>query len=381
MYNLDSHYENILHLANSIIAGCKVVYLHPFGATQPENVENIGSGNGIAPVIIVYDQEPLNCVYNSYLIDYIIDNFRDEVGDTKDAFVFINTEKNSVEKNKIIKKYYDNGVMLGDCNYFFHALCASDWYRGYRYDARIVSPSKRKLTKKFITFNRITGNSRVYRSLLVGQLAKVIDQGFVSYSDKCPIHNEFYIDAIYSNSKKYNFDPAFINETLDNLNSIKYPLRIDSNEEHIPNGSYSIGPLAELMSSFLHVVTETMFWDNRTHLTEKIFKPIVAKQPFVLVGCANNLEYLKSYGFKTFDRWWDESYDNIIDPIERIKAIAEIVKSLCAKSLDELENLLYEMREVLEYNYNWFYSKEFIDIVWGELAVNLKFYLKNSQPK
>ena len=118
-----------------------------------------------------------------------------------------------------------------------------------------------------------------------------------------------------------------------------------------------------------------MFWDERTHLTEKIFKPIVAKQPFVLVGCANNLEYLKSYGFKTFDRWWDESYDNIIDPIERIKAIAEIVKDICNKSLSELENILAEMNDVLTYNYNWFYSDNFINLIYNELTDNLKTVL------
>jgi len=372
MYNLDSHYENILHLANSIIAGCKVIYLHPFGATQPENVENIGTGDGFAPVIIVYDQEPLNCVYNSYLIDHIIDNFRDQIGNVKDVFLLINTEKHSIEKRKLIEKYFARGVDLMDCSYFFHALCASDWYRGYRYDQRITSPSGRKLTKKFITFNRITGNSRVYRSLLVAELADVIDQGYVSYSDRCPVHNEFYTDAIYNNKKNYNYDHLYIEEVVNKLNNISFPLRIDTHEGDIPNGSYSIGPMQELMSSFLHVVTETMFWDERTHLTEKIFKPIVAKQPFVLVGCANNLEYLKSYGFKTFDRWWDESYDTITDPIQRIKAVGKIIKDICNKPINELEKLLTEMEEVLDFNYNRFYDPRFVKSVWNELEENMK---------
>ena len=36
------------------------------------------------------------------------------------------------------------------------------------------------------------------------------------------------------------------------------------------------------------------------HLTEKIFKPIVNKQPFMLLAAPDNLAYLKSYGFKTY---------------------------------------------------------------------------------
>ena len=29
------------------------------------------------------------------------------------------------------------------------------------------------------------------------------------------------------------------------------------------------------------------------------------------------------------------------------------------------------MQEVLEHNYNWFYSEEFVNSIWGELKTNL----------
>jgi hypothetical protein len=106
-------------------------------------------------------------------------------------------------------------------------------------------------------------------------------------------------------------------------------------------------------------------------VTEKIFKPIVAKQPFVLLGCAKNLAYLQSYGFKTFGSYWDESYDNITDPLQRLDAVVSIVKRICALSDKELENLLHDMSDILEYNHRWFYSKEFIDFCWNELKNNL----------
>ena len=41
MYNLSSHYENIFQHLQSIITDPRVVYLHPFGSTQPENIEII----------------------------------------------------------------------------------------------------------------------------------------------------------------------------------------------------------------------------------------------------------------------------------------------------------------------------------------------------
>jgi hypothetical protein len=62
-------------------------------------------------------------------------------------------------------------------------------------------------------------------------------------------------------------------------------------------------------TSFLHIVNETVV--DKQHLTEKIFKPIVLKQPFVLMGGQGTLQYLRDYGFKTFKKWFDEDYDDI----------------------------------------------------------------------
>jgi hypothetical protein len=81
------------------------------------------------------------------------------------------------------------------------------------------------------------------------------------------------------------------------------------------------------LSSLWNIVTETVFYDNKLHLTEKIFKPIVLKRPFVLVGAPGNLQYLKEYGFQTFDKWINEDYDNEIDPDIRIKKIVARIKT------------------------------------------------------
>ena len=74
----------------------------------------------------------------------------------------------------------------------------------------------------------------------------------------------------------------------------------------------------ELQQSALwNVVSETVFYHNKLHLTEKIFKPIVSKQPFMLLAAPGNLKYLKSYGFKTFDHLWSEDYDNEVHDEQR----------------------------------------------------------------
>jgi hypothetical protein len=227
--------------------------------------------------------------------------------------------------------------------------------------------------KKFISFNRLTGSARVYRSMLVAELAKhnLLNEGYVSYSDTCPDHGH-YSKTVLDSVTKFGVDPEYAQETIKQLDKINFPLRIDYHDrDEIPNHSMVLSAVPECMASFVYVVTETCFWEKKKHLTEKIFKPIILKQPFMLVGCAHNLAYLKSYGFKTFERWIDESYDDIEDPVLRLQAVVKELDSLSALSNEQLTNMLHEMEEVLEYNFNLFNSKEFLDHAWEELKSNL----------
>jgi len=127
--------------------------------------------------------------------------------------------------------------------------------------------------------------------------------------------------------------------------------------------------LDQLTSAFCHVVTETVYFLPKLHLTEKVFKPIVAKRPFILVAAPGNLAYLKSYGFKTFDRWIDESYDQETDNYLRIEMITAEIKKLCELSPAALQQMYQEMQEVLEYNFDYFYNG-FKGVLVNELVDN-----------
>ena len=63
------------------------------------------------------------------------------------------------------------------------------------------------------------------------------------------------------------------------------------------------------LDCFLNIVTETLFNADSIFLSEKTYKPIYMCQPFIIFGNPNSLKKLKELGYKTFDKWWDESYD------------------------------------------------------------------------
>jgi hypothetical protein len=80
---------------------------------------------------------------------------------------------------------------------------------------------------------------------------------------------------------------------------------------------------------------------------------------------------LKSYGFKTFDRWIDERYDLEPDPDKRIDMAVDQLDKLCSLSHDELVSMHREMEDILNYNFNHLYG-DFKTIIVKELLDNFQ---------
>jgi hypothetical protein len=110
-----------------------------------------------------------------------------------------------------------------------------------------------------------------------------------------------------------------------------------------------------------------MFDDTRTHLTEKSLRPIACGQPFVLVATPGSLEYLKHYGFETFNDVFDESYDKELDPLLRLEKVIKLMthmKNLTASEKKQLSNIALR-------NKQRFFSIEFQQFVVNEFKSNL----------
>lgn len=110
-------------------------------------------------------------------------------------------------------------------------------------------------------------------------------------------------------------------------------------------------------SAFLQVITETVFDYPHNNYGEKTWKTIISRRPFVIVSVPGSLNDLKNFGFQTFDQWWDESYDSIEDPIDRLLAITDIISAIAKKTKKELVEMLHEIEPVLKHNYNHYYTE------------------------
>ena len=269
------------------------------------------------------------------------------------------------EKSKMaINMANTHGIHL--LYYFFHGFASIDWFRGYyamNHNKQIV----KEYAYDFISMNRLIITDRAYRCYLVSKFAEMdlLKNGLVSFG-MCGD----WRDEVQSIDTKLS--PSAVSHINEHLPKIRTPIIIDREDVH---GYASADIPRQIDDSFWHIVSETVFYYNKLHLTEKIFKPIVSKQPFMLIGAAGNLEYLKSYGFRTFSSIIDESYDRKVNPDTRIEMVVGQLKWYCDLSEKDKLDVMREIEPIVEYNFHHFYG-EFKHIITTELIDNCKDLFK-----
>ena len=336
-------------------SGLDCFYYYPFGTT--ERLSHSSEFQQWQPkhehhALFGFDQEPL----------------QDQgLGDPYDIIWFYWTSKNckllANSEHSLIKKQICRERNMLDWYYFYHGLAALDWFRDARYLATDHRPSK-----VFCSYNHIVKHKRSYRMAMTAKLlrAGLANQGDISFHGTVDDCARELLDA---NSELDHVDKSLIDAVLVR-GGVTLPMLVDhatidaSFSARFGHQEYQLWQRA-----FLHLVNETVFYDDKLHLTEKVFKPIVALRPFILVAAPGNLSYLKRYGFRTFEPWIDESYDQEPDHTARLQMIVDQVQRLCALSSSQLQDMHSDMQDTLRFNKQHFFGN-FLDSVVDELVDN-----------
>lgn len=371
MLQIDHVYE-FLH---QVIFKDYIIYSLPGGMIPPSqfrapnpHVHVFNFNESAVNKILFWDQEPvLENIIEPYIKLYTELTVWEESSNTRKLNLIVTSEYSGflnqlAEQEKLIKLYY-----------FFHGFAALDWYRGHyalNYNKSIVKQYKHD----FITFNRIITNDRSYRIYFVSLLKEqqLLGKGLVSFGVTDNLFDDWRDETSSSNSKLSNGAKQHIENHLIDINK----LVIDRAE--LPGSASADIPRGDInleINAFWHIVTETVFYYDKLHLTEKIFKPIVSKQPFMLLAAPGNLAYLKSYGFKTYDSIIDESYDLIQDPDQRTEAVVKQLAWYCSLSAEEKQQVIEAIAPIVEYNFHHFYG-EFKHIITRELLDNCRTLFK-----
>jgi hypothetical protein len=77
----------------------------------------------------------------------------------------------------------------------------------------------------------------------------------------------------------------------------------------------------------IEIVAETMCAGTTFFPTEKTFRPMVGRRPFLVFGPTNFLNNLRELGFRTYSECWDESYDQYQDQ-ERWNRMQSVIEDI-----------------------------------------------------
>jgi len=89
-------------------------------------------------------------------------------------------------------------------------------------------------------------------------------------------------------------------------------------------------------------------------ITEKTYKAIVTGQMFIVNGSANSLTYLRKLGFKTFNQYFDESYDFELDDSKRYIKVCDTVSTIMNTHYNLKDDTV--LQEILEHNKQHFFD-------------------------
>jgi hypothetical protein len=202
---------------------------------------------------------------------------------------------------------------------------------------------------------RTTNGEVIYLDYL-----NLLDFGIVTCLDNNYGHQSFntfsYEKRVMDYTKEYGDKINLLNNQKI-ITKNKLPLNFDTDDFAKGSRPHDYNP--EIYNNCLiNLVTETWYhkiWSNNYHnfLSEKTWKPIIAKQIFIIIGPQYTLKYLQQLGFKTFSEYLDESYDSLDDNKRLFAAIDSLNSAIKQYSLKELNDLTKHIRE---YNLDLFKS-------------------------
>jgi len=366
MIRIDEIYENtFLPWARKNLPNTVIYYHEPFGCS---NIDSI-LGRSVADLpgnetsfIYFFDQEPLILNLHRETFNNVFGrNVKSSSHEKKRHVPGIIVVSEISDTDSDTLDYICNYLELRPFYYFFHGWAALDWYRGYDRTFLITHWTQRKIKKTFFSANRIIGGLRQHRVLMLYHFARLgLMSNWISASAVCPVENM----PIGEIAKHYQ---GRYPDIVDVVDKIELP-RLFPGEDTPRMSSCWLDQFDPCAESLVYHVTETVYTGRRLQLTEKSFKPIALGMPFVLSATAGSLAYLRSYGFQTFGKLWDESYDLETDDFLRAEKVAAVLKQLDDLSVLQKQELFQACWPIIEHNWNWFYYGRFESVLWCELT-------------
>ena len=180
-----------------------------------------------------------------------------------------------------------------------------------------------------------------------------------------PFEDEDQINSFFKDDGEVELlnELTELNETDKNKKPLKERTREDLLEEwELKQQSREESVPLEYIESCIDLVTEAYCISAGTVLTEKAYKPMLYKKPFIILGPRYIHQAFKNMGFKLYDELFDYSFDD--KPYkERLDSVITQIKGILKIPTSELIDRCKSLSEKREYNYKALDKLQHIDMV------------------
>lgn len=216
-------------------------------------------------------------------------------------------------------------------------------------------------SKKFVCFNKV---ARPHRVLLAAELFKrdLVSKSYFSFEGN---GTDDWLDYLC-----LSWDwPEVVRQEFGKHRD-EFPIRLNITENRHNPVDFIEDDIKYHTDSYFSLITETVYHraGSRYHnpmleylddifITEKTYRAILFKHPFIIAGNPGSINALKQRGFKTFSPWIDESYDLIENDTERLNAIVAEVERLCNFTDEQWIEWQNGIKEIVEHNFKFMFDQ------------------------
>lgn len=175
-------------------------------------------------------------------------------------------------------------------------------------------------------------------------------------------HRKSLYDAIDDRVKQSSLVSFWPNVKLPSQYENHYPYPERGMDQDIVESQYE--------DSKYSLLSESSVGQDEVFMTERLWKSILAEHVFVVHGNPLYLQKLREMGFRTFSKYFDESYDLEYDQNKRIQKIS----STCTQLLDcNWQDIYLQSQALRKHNKDTFFNKEMLG---KEINKTLELFLE-----
>ncbi len=359
-YSHDFKYQKIKTLDQVDYDDEVIFYHHPYDKLQSgiqlydaldeKNWDYLRSNSSVQ---LIHDND--SETFEIYFVDDVVKTITQRKINPAQLHIIVMDENHKKFLEKHLLERNIAGVKISVNNYLFNTVK--------------IQNERLPITHKFSSLSR---NYRIWRLYVYVELQrrKLLDHFNYSFHNIHPYNDppkKIPLETMFEDLEKFGVEelPKHANKWLKRC---PHELSISNEVQN----KWSNVTYDTIRSTDFHLIIETHFdqkeyvhgdkkYDRNfapTSITEKGYKPIACRTPFIVFSTPFYLEDLKNLGFKTYSPFINEAYDNETDSKKRLNMIVEEIERICSLNESDYRELVNNCKVIAEENFEILKKKQ-----------------------